>query len=571
VIFTIDPNTNYKGVIHITSSYGLGESIVGGEVDADEFYIDKNYLNTNLDPIIKTNCGLKQIKYVLDEYGVKAVSSNEAKLSINSEEVIKLAKIALKMEEYFAHPVDIEWAKDGITNEIMIVQSRPIVKKIEKLANSYKLLEKADVLLTGISIGNKIGCGKIKIMHDYNDLSGFNENDILVTDSTDPNWEPLMRKASALITNKGSRTCHAAIIAREIGIPAILGTKTATSLLNTNQEVTLECSLGAKGYVYDGVLNYKKDELVVPKTPTANVNWLLNIGDRASSFYWSELPVSGIGLLRMEFVINKIGIHPMSLFNYSKLNKATKNKISEIITDEDSIKEAYIKLVSKELLSIISPFKHKKITIRLSDLKSNEYRSLLGGDIFEPNEENPMLGFRGAARYLDKEFHESFLVELEILKRLQEYNINFDILVPFVRNIDEGKKVVSLLSNHGFNKHNVYMMCELPINVLLIEDFLKVFDGVSIGTNDLMQLTYGVDRDSSISDNYNANDKVLRMMIKNIITACENNDKYVSICGQEPSDNPDFTIWLIKNGMKNISLNPDSLYSIFSKVNEKQT
>ena len=595
IMFTIDTESGSQDLIMINSIFGLGENIVGGKVIPDEFQVFKPTLKNNISTILKKQLGSKEKKMVysgikLDKTKNVPLSKKEQNtFSISDDEIIQLAKYGLKIEEYYSKlsasykPMDIEWAKDGDTNELFIVQARPetVESKKEKylLKNYHLLVKESDkkILLSGQAVGDKIGSGVVKIIDKLSQAKLFKEGDILVADNTDPDWEPLMKKASAVITNKGGRTCHAAIVAREIGVPAIVGCKNGTKLLKTNDKVTVNCSDGENGYVYKGILKYEIQEIDTSNLEEPKTKLFMNVGDPQKAFLFSKLPNQGVGLARMEFIINNyIKAHPMALFNMQNGEKIQDaKKIKSFIKGYEDPKSFFINKLSQGIATIAAAFYPKPVIVRTSDFKSNEYKNMPGGNAYEQDEENPMIGFRGASRYYSKEYKDAFEWECEALKKVRDEMglTNVKIMLPFVRTPVEGKKVIKIMNKKGLiqgkNSLEIYAMCEIPSNVIFADEFLKIFDGYSIGSNDLTQLTLGVDRDSSlISHIFDERNDAVTRMIEMVIKQCKKKGKYIGICGQAPSDYPEITKFLVKNGIDSISLNPDSVLKMRQVVVE---
>ena len=597
VMFSIDTESGFRDAVLITSSWGLGENIVGGVVNPDEFYVYKPKLLEGYSPIIKRSLGSKKLKMIYSNnkeqrtINIETTKQEQNSFSIDDKEILKLAKIAILIEEHYSNeaktfrPMDIEWAKDGIDGKIYIVQARPetVISQQNSLSyQRYILKQKGKTLTKGIAIGTKIGSGKVRVIKNLDAINEFKKGEVLVTDITDPDWEPAMKIASAVITNRGGKTCHAAIVAREIGVPAVVGCTNATDVLKTNMEVTADCSSGEIGYVYKGVLDYEVETINIKETKKTKTKIYLNIGDPTKAFSFNKLPVDGVGLARMEFIINNyIKVHPLALkdiYYGKKVNEY--DKIKSIIAPYKDAKEFFIKKISEGVGMIAAAFYPRPVIVRTSDFKSNEYKKMIGGEAYEPNEENPMLGFRGASRYYSKIYKEAFAWECEALKYVRDSMglTNLKLMIPFVRTPKEGKKVLTLMQESGLtqkeNGLEIYMMCEIPSNVILAKEFLKDFDGYSIGSNDLTQLTLGVDRDSSlVSDIFDERDKAMKKQFKKIIKSCKKVKKYVGICGQAPSDYPEVAKFLVKKGIDSISLNPDSVLKtkeLIAKLEEKE-
>ena len=577
VAFTLDTESGFKGAIFITSSYGLGEGIVQGSVNPDEFYVFKNALEQNKFPILKKTLGEKAQKMIFannNKVGksikyVPVKKEDARTFSINDEEIIALSKYTKIIEDHYKVPMDIEWAKDGINGEIYILQARPetVQSKTTDYFEKFTLLKKAKIIVSGKSVGQKIGSGAAKIIKDISEIDNVKPGDVLVTDMTDPDWEPIMKIASAIVTNRGGRTCHAAIIARELGIPAVVGCNTATKYILDKTPITVSCSEGNEGNVYEGILEHKVDKIKFGSMPEIPVKIMMNVGnpDRAMSF--SMIPNEGVGLARVEFIINKmVGVHPKALLDINSVDAETAKIITSKISGYYDPVSFFIDKLSEGISTIAASFYPKPVIVRMSDFKSNEYANLIGGKFFEPIEENPMLGFRGAGRYTSPDFKKCFELECIALNKVRNAMglNNLQIMIPFVRTIEEAKAVSELLEENGLargdNGLKVLMMSEIPSNALLAHDFLKYFDGMSIGSNDMTQLTLGLDRDSSlVADIFDERDPAVKSMLSMTIKACKEQSKYVGICGQGPSDHTDFAKWLLEEGIESISLNPDTV------------
>ncbi len=589
VMFTLDTESGCEDVIFINSSYGLGETIVQGSVNPDEFYVFKNGVINGKFPIIRKNLGEKSEKMVFSssrhaEASVKTVpvpKSDQGKFSITDSEIIDLSKSAMIIEKHYRKPMDIEWGRDGVDGKIYILQARPetVHSKKETTLSQYILKEKSEIIITGRSIGQKIGSGKTKIINDPKKMYQINEGDVLVADMTDPDWEPVMKKASAIVTNRGGRTCHAAIIARELGIPAIVGSNDATKVLKNNQNITVCCSEGEVGRVYEGLLSFEILETEISDLPKIPTKLMMNVGNPDRAFTFSRIPNEGVGLARLEFIINKmIGIHPKALTSFSNLNKNLKTEINQRISAYDGPIDFYVKRLSEGIATIAAAFHSKPVIVRMSDFKSNEYANLLGGEIFEPKEENPMLGFRGAGRYISESFRECFELECTAIKRVRnDMGLrNVQIMIPFIRTLNEAKQVIEILKQNnlesGKDELKIIMMSELPSNSIQAEKFLEYFDGMSIGSNDMTQLTLGLDRDSSlVAEVFDERDEAVKSMISMSINACHKKNKYIGICGQGPSDHRDLALWLLKQKIGSMSLNPDTVietWLMLGKINE---
>ena len=586
VAFTLDTESGYRGSIFITSSYGLGEGIVQGTVNPDEFYVFKEALEKNDFPIIKKSLGEKAKKMIFADNNlpgksvkyIRVPKKETNKFSLTNSEIIELAKCAKTIEDHYKVPMDIEWAKDGKDKKIYILQARPetVQSKVSNYFERYTLKEKGELIVSGKSVGQKIGTGTAKVVKDISEIENIRPGDVLVTDMTDPDWEPVMKIASGIVTNRGGRTCHAAIIARELGIPAIVGCNTATKFILNNSKVTVSCGEGNEGRVYKGELDYKVEKIKFGSMPGVPIKIMMNVGNPDKAMSFSMLPNEGVGLARVEFIINKmIGIHPKALLDMTAVDKQTARKIQDKIAGYSDPKTFFIEKLSEGIATIAASFSPKPVIVRLSDFKSNEYANLMGGKYFEPNEENPMLGFRGAGRYISEDFRECFELECEALKKVRNDMglTNVQLMIPFVRTIEEAKNVVALLEQNGLkrgqNDLKVLMMSEIPSNALLAEDFLSYFDGMSIGSNDMTQLTLGLDRDSAlVSDIFDERDAAVKKMLSLTISACKSKGKYVGICGQGPSDHSDFAAWLLKEGIDSISLNPDTVIETWLKLSK---
>lgn len=585
VMFSIDTESGFENVVFITSSYGLGEAVVQGSVNPDEFLVFKPTLGKSNNPIIRKSLGSKKVKMIYSDLKDNNVSSkiqtinvdqnDSAKFSLSDADIIELAKQAVIIENHYKKPMDIEWAKDGQDNKLYILQARPetvnsqsnkaAITKFELDKNYQK--DNLIAIASGRAIGQKIGSGKVKALKDIDEMASFKKGDVLVTDMTDPDWEPIMQKASAIVTNRGGRTCHAAIIARELGIPAVVGANDATEKLKMNQEITVSCAEGDTGYIYDGIIPFKVNEINVESMPKSPCKIMMNVANPDKAFELSKIPNKGVGLARVEFIINRnIGIHPNALLNLNSQPAKIKEIIKTAIQGYKSPEDFYISKLADGVATIAAAFYPNPVIVRLSDFKSNEYANLIGGESYEPNEENPMLGFRGASRYVDPSFKASFELECKAIKRVREQMglANVEIMLPFVRTVDEAKEAHKVLREFGLergkNNLKVIMMCEIPSNALLAEDFLEYFDGFSIGSNDLTQLTLGVDRDSSlVANSFDERNPAVKALLSRAISACKKLNKYIGICGQGPSDYPDFALWLIEQGIESISLNPDTV------------
>ncbi len=590
VMFSIDTETGFKDTALITAAYGLGETVVQGAVNPDEYLVFKPTLKQGYRPIIKKRLGTKEIKMVYDLGGLKMTKNipvaaiDRTTFALNDDEILQLAQWACLIEEHYSQvrgvytPMDIEWAKDGITNELFIVQARPETIQSQKTKNvlrSYHLQAQAEVLVTGRSVGEMIGKGKARVILDVRHLEEFQPGDVLVTSRTDPDWEPIMKKASAIVTNSGGRTCHAAIIAREMGIPAIVGCGDATTVIKTGQEITVSCAGGETGKVYAGLLPYEVQEIPLEKLPHTRTKIMMNVGNPEEAFGYSAIPNDGVGLARMEFIIaNYIKAHPLALIHFDELtDKLAKKKIAELTAQYADKAQFFVEQLAQGIGTIAAAFYPKPVIVRLSDFKTNEYANLLGGKQFEPQEENPMIGWRGASRYYDERYREGFALECQAMKKVREEMglTNVILMVPFCRTPAEGRRVLAEMAKHGLvkgeNGLQVYVMCELPSNVQLAEQFCGVFDGFSIGSNDLTQLTLGLDRDSElVAHLFDERDDAVKGMIANAISRVKKCDRKIGICGQAPSDYPEFARFLVEQGIDSISLNPDSVLKTLLEI-----
>lgn len=579
VMFTMDTESGFNQVVFITSSYGLGEMVVQGAVNPDEFYVYKPALSANKSAIIRRNLGSKSIKmvYCADEIDGKTVKTvdvsaqDQQRFSLTDDEIQSLAQQAMTIEKHYGRPMDIEWAKDGTNGQLYILQARPETVKSRsnhQVLERYVLLQQGPVLSEGRSIGQKIGQGRARIIKNIDEIHRVEPGDILISDMTDPDWEPVMKRAAAIVTNRGGRTCHAAIIARELGIPAVVGCGDATKMIQDGDEVTVSCAEGDNGYVYQGILPFEVKRLDVESMPNLPVKVMLNVGNPERAFAFQSIPNAGVGLARLEFLIsNTIGIHPKALLQLESLaDPVLKKSIIEKTAAYANPVEYYIERLKEGIATIAAAFYPKPVIVRLSDFKSNEYANLLGGSEYEPHEENPMLGFRGASRYVSSSFSDCFALECQAVKRVREGMglTNVEVMIPFVRTVNEAKEVVAILKQHGLErgKHDLrlIMMCEIPSNALLAKDFLQYFDGFSIGSNDLTQLTLGLDRDSGlVAAQFDERDPAVKALLHMAIKTCKEAGKYIGICGQGPSDHEDFAEWLMGEGIDSLSLNPDSV------------
>lgn len=578
VMFTIDTESGFEDVVFITSSYGLGEMVVQGAVNPDEFYVHKPTLDAGRPAIVRRNLGSKLIEMIYSdatEHGkqVEIVDIDKSKslaFSITDEEVMELAKQAQIIEKHYERAMDIEWAKDGVDGKLYIVQARPeTVRSREdaQVIESYQLKGKAKVVVEGRAIGHKIGAGVAKVLGSIDEMGKINPGDVLVTDMTDPDWEPIMKRASAIVTNRGGRTCHAAIIARELGIPAVVGCGNATHSIETGDKITVSCAEGDTGFIYGDELEYDIVTSRIDSMPNVPLKVMMNVGNPDRAFDFARLPHSGVGLARLEFIINRmIGVHPKALLDFDNQPVELKEEITEMMAGYASPVEFYIEKLVEGISTIACAFSPEKVIVRMSDFKSNEYFNLVGGYQYEPDEENPMLGFRGASRYISDDFKECFALECEAIKRVRNKMglTNVEIMIPFVRTLEEGQKVIELLAEQGLvkgeNGLRVIMMCELPSNALLADQFLDIFDGFSIGSNDMTQLTLGLDRDSGlIAHLFDERDPAVKALLSMAIKAAKKRGKYVGICGQGPSDHEDLAQWLVEQGIDSVSLNPDTV------------
>ena len=581
VMFSIDTESGFEDVVFVTASYGLGETVVQGAVNPDEFYVHKPTLRAGKPAILRKTMGSKLIKMTFTDSAqagksvqVVDVPEQERKqFSISNEEITELAKYALIIEEHYGRPMDIEWGRDGLDGKLYILQARPeTVKSQEKEQGSslrrYTISGNKTVLCEGRAIGQKVGQGRVRLVKDASQMDIVQPGDVLVTDMTDPDWEPVMKRAAAIVTNRGGRTCHAAIIARELGIPAVVGCGNASQVLQEGQEVTVSCAEGDTGLIYQGLLNVSVDEVALDNMPKSPVKIMMNVGNPELAFSFTNIPSEGIGLARMEFIINRqIGIHPKALIEFDKLDSDLQEEIRERIAGYPSPTDFYVDKIAEGVATLAASVYPRKAIVRMSDFKSNEYAGLVGGHLYEPHEENPMLGFRGAARYVSDDFKDAFALECKALKYVRDTMglTNVEIMIPFVRTLHEAEQVIRILKENGLergkNGLRLIMMCELPSNALLAEQFLKYFDGFSIGSNDMTQLTLGVDRDSggSIAGTFDERNPAVKVMLHLAISACRKQNKYVGICGQGPSDHPDFAKWLTEEGIETISLNPDTV------------
>jgi len=576
VMFTLDTDSGFRDVVFITAAYGLGETVVQGAVNPDEFYVYKPALRAGKRAVLRKNLGGKAIKMVYAPAGsgervrtVEVAPADRNRFSLSEEDIADLAKQALIIEKHYGTPMDIEWGKDGDTGKIYILQARPetVQSRAGRTIQRFTLKSRSTIVVTGRSIGQRIGAGPARIIKDVKEMSRVRAGDVLVADMTDPDWEPVMKRASAIVTNRGGRTCHAAIIARELGIPAVVGCGTATNAIKEGQPVTVSCAEGDTGYVYDGMLEFDQRSIELDALPAIPVKIMMNVGNPDRAFDFAGIPHKGVGLARLEFIINRmIGVHPRALLEFDKQSAELKDTISKQIAGYADPVSFYVDKLTEGIAQIAAAFAPEPVIVRLSDFKSNEYANLIGGKHYEPHEENPMLGFRGASRYIDEVFRPCFELECRALKRVRDEMglTNVQVMVPFVRTLNEAKIVTSLLAANGLKrgdnglKH--IMMCELPTNALLADKYLEYFDGMSIGSNDMTQLTLGLDRDSGvIAKLFDERDEAVKAMMSMAIKACKSQGKYVGICGQGPSDHPELALWLVEQGIDSLSLNPDTV------------
>lgn len=586
VMFSIDTESGFNDVVFITSSYGLGETVVQGAVNPDEFYVHKPLLKNNFPAIVKKTIGSKKIKMIFSDLNEAGKSTRTLdvdvkdadRFSLSNDEVLELAKYAITIEEHYGCPMDIEWGKNGIDNKLYILQARPETVKSQKknVTETFKLNETSKAIVAGRAVTQKIGVGPVRVVTDPNEMHTVQPGDVLVADMTDPNWEPVMKRASALVTNRGGRTCHAAIIARELGIPAIVGSVNATELLKDGDLVTVSCAEGETGIVYQGKLAFNVEIQEDGELPTPPVKVMMNVGNPDMAFTFAQIPNHGVGLARLEFVINNIiGIHPKAIINYDAMPSDVKEVIDHKSKGYLNPEDYYISKVAEGIATLGSAFYPNPVILRTSDFKSNEYKKLVAGDIYEPDEENPMIGFRGAARYQSEEFKDCFALECKALKKVRDELglTNIQIMIPFVRTLKEAKSVLAILESYGLkrgeNDLKIIMMCEVPSNAILADEFLELFDGFSIGSNDLTQLTLGTDRDSGIlADGFDERDPAVMKLIEQVINSAKKKNKYVGICGQGPSDHDDFAQWLVDKGITSVSLNPDTVISTWKKISK---
>jgi pyruvate,water dikinase len=590
VMFTLDTESGFDDVVFITSSYGLGEMVVQGAVNPDEFYVHKPTLRAGFPAVIRRNLGSKLLQMEFADPAEKAASGRLVKTSdvpaemrnrysLSDADVLQLARYALVIEAHYGRAMDIEWGKDGVDGGLYILQARPETVK-SQAGNApelrYALKGRGAIKAQGRAIGQKIGTGSVRVVHSLEDMDQVQAGDVLVTDMTDPNWEPVMKRAAAIVTNRGGRTCHAAIIARELGIPAVVGCGDATEHLRTGMLVTVSCAEGDTGFVYDGLLETEVSEVERGAMPEIALKIMMNVGNPQLAFDFCQLPNAGVGLARLEFIINNnIGVHPKAILDYPHVAPDLKNAVESVARGHASPRAFYVDKVAEGVATIAAAFWPKPVIVRLSDFKSNEYRKLIGGSRYEPEEENPMLGFRGAARYVSADFREAFAMECEAIKRVRNTMglDNVQVMLPFVRTLEQARRVTELMASEGLERGKdglqLVMMCEIPSNAILAEAFLEYFDGFSIGSNDLTQLTLGLDRDSGmelLAADFDERDPAVKALIRMAIAACKKQGKYIGICGQGPSDHPDFARWLQDEGISSISLNPDSVIATWKQL-----
>ena len=583
VLFTLDTESGFRDVVFVTSSLGLGEMVVQGAVNPDEFYVYKPTLQAGKPAILRRALGSKQLRMVYSDVPGERVRTEDTPaelrntFSISDADVQELAKQALVIEQHYGRPMDIEWAKDGISGKLFIVQARPETVKSRAKATQierYALSQRGDVISEGRAIGQKIGAGVARVVRSLADMERVQPGDVLVADMTDPDWEPVMKRAAAIVTNRGGRTCHAAIIARELGVPAVVGTGNALDTVQDGQEVTVSCAEGDTGFIYKGALPFERTTTDLGNMPPAPLKIMMNVANPERAFDFGQLPNAGIGLARLEMIIaSHIGVHPKALLEYDKQDAATKAKIDAKISGYASPVEFYVDRLAEGIATITASVAPNPVIVRLSDFKSNEYANLIGGSKYEPHEENPMIGFRGASRYIDPSFTEAFALECRAVKRVRE-DMGLDnlwVMIPFVRTLDEGRKVIEVLAKNGLKQGDgglkVIMMCEVPSNALLADEFLEIFDGFSIGSNDMTQLTLGLDRDSSIvASLFDERDPAVKKMLSMAIQSARAKGKYIGICGQGPSDHPDLAQWLMDEGIESVSLNPDTVVDTWLKL-----
>jgi pyruvate,water dikinase len=577
VMFTLDTESGFRDAVFITASYGLGETVVQGAVNPDEFYVYKPALAAGKRPILRKNLGSKALKMVYSDNPepgktvdtVDVDEKDSLSFSLSDEDVIELAKMAVTIEDHYQRPMDIEWGKDGNDGKLYILQARPetVQSRSGRTIQRYTLKAHSKVITTGRSIGQKIGAGKAKIIRNVSEMGRVHAGDVLVSDMTDPDWEPVMKRASAIVTNRGGRTCHAAIIARELGIPAVVGCGDATEKIQDGIDVTVSCAEGDEGFVYEGSLAFEQTQIELDSLPDIPVKIMMNVGNPDRAFDFANIPHNGVGLARLEFIINRmIGVHPQALLDYDNLDDSTRAAVDDQMAGYSDPVGFFVDKLAEGVATIAAAFAPEPVIVRMSDFKSNEYANLIGGRAYEPVEENPMLGFRGAARYVSESFRPCFDLECEALKRVRNDMglTNVQIMIPFVRTVQQARDVIAVMAENGLERGKddlkVIMMSELPTNALLADQYLEYFDGMSIGSNDMTQLTLGLDRDSAlIADTFDERDDAVKALLSMTIKACKAQNKYVGICGQGPSDHPDLARWLLDQGIESMSLNPDTV------------
>jgi pyruvate,water dikinase len=577
VIFTLDTETGFRDAVFITASYGLGETVVQGAVNPDEFYVYKKALEDGHHPILRKTIGSKAIKMVYSDdptpgKTVETVDVDEAesmRFCLSDEDIIALARMAVTIEKHYDRPMDIEWGKDGNDGKLYILQARPetVQSRSGRTIERFTLKGSSTIVSRGRSIGHKIGVGTAKVINDVSEMNRIQPGDVLVSDMTDPDWEPVMKRAAAIVTNRGGRTCHAAIIARELGIPAVVGCGDATATISDGKDVTVSCAEGDEGYVYEGVLDYDETLIELDSLPDIPVKLMMNVGNPDRAFDFANIPNRGVGLARLEFIINRmIGVHPQALLEYDQLDDDTRAAVDDQMAGYDNPVQFFIDKLAEGVASIAAAFDPEPVIVRMSDFKSNEYANLIGGDRYEPDEENPMIGFRGAGRYVADSFRPCFELECAAIRKVRnDMGLrNVQVMIPFVRTVKQARAVINLMAENGLERGKddlkVIMMSELPTNALLAEQYLEMFDGMSIGSNDMTQLTLGLDRDSAlVADDFDERDDAVKALLAMTIAACKKHGKYVGICGQGPSDHPDLAQWLLDQGIESMSLNPDSV------------
>jgi pyruvate,water dikinase len=577
VVFTLDTETGFRDAVFVTSSYGLGETVVQGAVNPDEFYVYKPALESGKYPILRKNLGSKAIKMVFSDNPqpgktVDTVDVDEAdskRFSLDDDEIIELSRNAVAIEKHYGRPMDIEWGKDGSDGKLYILQARPetVQSRSGQTIQRYTLRNRSEIIVKGRSIGQKIGSGTAKVIQSAAEMGRIQAGDVLVSDMTDPDWEPVMKRASAIVTNRGGRTCHAAIIARELGIPAVVGCGDATTAILDGSDVTVSCAEGDEGNVYSGLLDFEQTQIELDSLPTIPVKIMMNVGNPDRAFDFANIPNDGVGLARLEFIINRmIGVHPNALLGYADLDDDTREAVDEQMAGYSNPVQFFVDKLAEGVSTIAAAFAPEPVIVRMSDFKSNEYANLIGGAAFEPTEENPMLGFRGAARYVSEAFRPCFELECAAIRKVRnDMGLrNVQVMIPFVRTVLQGKNVIDLLAKNGLARGKddlkIIMMSELPTNALLADQYLDYFDGMSIGSNDMTQLTLGLDRDSAlVADLFDERDEAVRALLSMTIKACKARGKYIGICGQGPSDHPDLALWLLEQGIESMSLNPDSV------------